>query len=109
MLNRLKYKFQGRSGEWYQVRLNHLGWFPACAACNSRNNLEVHHEIPFSIDPKKELCPENLITLCSHCHLVIGHLRDYQIYNDNVRKDAKDWQEKRKTAYARSRHEVSRD
>jgi hypothetical protein len=109
MLNRIRFALQGRSKEWYLVRKNHLAWFPGCAACNCRNGLEVHHIVPFSVDPKLELFPSNLITLCSHCHLVIGHLRDYKIYNDNVIRDTKEWQSKRNFAYLRNKHEISGD
>ena len=109
MLNRIKFKFQGRSSEWYHVRKLHLDWFPACSACSSRVKLEVHHVIPFKVNPSLELSSDNLITLCSHCHLVIGHLRDYKIYNSNVRNDAKDWQAKRMIAYGRSKNETNRD
>lgn len=104
MLKRIKFKLQGRSPEWYHVRQLHIDWFPACAACSSRKKLEVHHIVPFNINPALELCGDNLITLCSHCHLVIGHLRDYKIYNDNVTRDAKEWQAKRMLAYSRSKY-----
>ena len=109
MLNRIRFALQGRSKEWNLVRKNHLAWCPGCAACNSRDKLEVHHIVPFAVDPNLELCTTNLITLCAHCHLVIGHLRDYKIYNDNVVKDAKDWQSKRNFAYLRNKHEIDRD
>lgn len=104
MLNRIKFAFQGRSRDWFNVRKIHLDWFPACSACSSRDKLEVHHIIPFAISPELELSGDNLITLCAHCHLVIGHLRDYKIYNDNVVRDAKEWQAKRMLSYARSKH-----
>jgi 5-methylcytosine-specific restriction endonuclease McrA len=109
MLNRIKFAIQGRSKEWFNVRKIHLAWFPACAACNSRDKLEVHHVVPFHINPELELAADNLITLCAHCHLVIGHLRDYKIYNDNVVRDAKEWQSKRNFAYARSKYEARGD
>lgn len=109
MLKRIKFAIQGRSKEWFAVRKSWLGWNPACAACNSRDKLEVHHIVPFGVDRSLELDTNNLITLCSHCHLVIGHLRDYRIYNDNVKKDAKEWQSKRNFAYLRSKYEASGD
>jgi 5-methylcytosine-specific restriction endonuclease McrA len=107
MLNRIKFAFQGRSSDWFNVRKIHLEWFPACAACSSRDKLEVHHVVPFALDRNLELDENNLITLCTHCHLVIGHLRDYKIYNANVKRDAKEFLFKRQAAYARSKYEAS--
>ena len=70
-----------------------------CEACESTEKLEVHHVIPFDIDPDRELSPSNLITLCKYCHLVLGHLRDYKIYNQFVGLSAYDLNRKRKLAY----------
>ena len=38
-----------------------------CAICDSPENLEVHHIIPYRLIGKHEL--ENLVTLCSGCHI----------------------------------------
>lgn len=105
MLNFIKWKWQGRSSSWSSVRKNFISFFPTCAACNSREKLEVHHIVPFNVDPSKELDSTNLITLCKYCHLVIGHLRDYKIYNDDVIQDAKNWSSKRNFAYQRKKYE----
>ena len=51
-------------------------------------------KIPFNIDNKKELCDDNLITLCEHCHCLFGHLCNWKSYNEHVREDARTWQKK---------------
>lgn len=78
----------GRSGQWKTVRKKHLEKYPKCAACGRESNLEVHHIIPYQIDPSKELDPNNLITLCgNYCHFVFGHLMDWKSWNKNVIND----------------------
>lgn len=99
MLKYLIYKFQGRSPKWRSVRAEHLSMNKCCEACESTEKLEVHHIIPFNVDPDRELNPSNLITLCNYCHLVLGHLRDYKIYNQFVGLSAFDLNRKRKLAY----------
>ena len=99
MLNYIKFKLQGRSSLWRSVRANYLDFNCACAACNSRYKLEVHHVLPFKDNPENELETSNLITLCKHCHLVLGHLKDYKIANNFVRDDVKSFSERRKLAY----------
>lgn len=39
-----------------------------CCLCGSKRSLEVHHIIPFSINPMLAYDPDNLITLCKTCH-----------------------------------------
>jgi 5-methylcytosine-specific restriction enzyme A len=77
-----------RSGHWPSVRAAYLHDHPTCEACGKAADLTVHHIVPFHIDPSRELDATNLITLCHTCHLVFGHLGDYQSYNPNVREDA---------------------
>jgi 5-methylcytosine-specific restriction enzyme A len=77
-----------RSGHWPTLRAQTLKEHPTCAACGTTEHLTVHHVIPFHVDPSKELDPDNLIVLCERCHLVFGHLCDYQSYNPDVRADA---------------------
>ncbi len=87
-----------RSSEWPKVRAQHLALHPTCAACGSAHDkMEVHHKLPFHLDPSKELDPNNLITLCEHpshiCHLIFGHLLDFRSYNPQVEQDAADYLE----------------
>jgi hypothetical protein len=91
---------QGRSGKWPGVRNRFLDRHPVCAACGQRRrrDLNVHHIIPFSQDPSRELDENNLITLCEtggklgmNCHLVVGHLGRWDACNPHVEQDAELW------------------
>jgi len=89
---------QKRSYLWKKVRQKHLDNNPCCAACGSCTKLEVHHIIPVSVDPSKELDENNLITLCDkYCHFVFGHLMNWKSYNSNVLLDTSVFLNKVKT------------
>lgn len=78
-----------RSGQWPRVRREHLRRFPTCAACGRSKDIEVHHVVPFSVAPDRELEPSNLLSLCADpCHLVFGHLLNFRSHNPTVRTDA---------------------
>ena len=64
---------QDRSPQWRKVRAAHIAAEPQCAACGEEDGLEVHHIVPFNVDPALELDPDNLITLDRHCHYRLGH------------------------------------
>jgi 5-methylcytosine-specific restriction endonuclease McrA len=86
--------FGGRDPQWDGVRKQHLKKENLCQACLTKDNLEVHHIIPFHLRPDLELDPANLITLCAQkCHLLFGHLMNYKSYNSNVIEDCKKMQE----------------
>ena len=91
---------EGRSGKWPAVRAAHLKRQPACAACGQTKELNVHHRIPFHVDPSLELSPENLITLCEHspqsCHYHFGHCAlSWKAFNPHVVEDAATFQMRR--------------
>lgn len=80
---------RARASQWRKVRAEHLKKQPKCAACGRGKELQVHHVIPVSFDPTRELDPDNLITLCaSPCHFMFGHCLSYHCYNKDVRIDA---------------------
>jgi len=84
-------KSKKRSPHWDEVRDNFIEENPRCAACGSIKKLQVHHIVPFSHEPEKELDPTNLIVLCmdtNECHLVIGHGGSFMFYNPEVVDDA---------------------
>lgn len=84
----------GRSASWKTVRDTYLKNNPYCAACGRKDNLEVHHIIPYQIDPSKELDPNNLITLCGkYCHFVFGHFMNWKSWNENVIQDSRNYYE----------------
>ena len=79
---------QERSPHWSRTRAAFLKKHPTCAACGRKEDLNVHHKIPFNVQPKLELVESNLITLCEHetwnCHLVIGHAGSWKRFVPNV-------------------------
>lgn len=87
-------KGHARSSAWPAVRKSYLARKPSCEACGGTRALEVHHVVPFHIDPRLELLASNLITLCEagpahlNCHLLVGHLGDWKLSNPTVRRDA---------------------
>jgi len=104
LITAIKDKIQGkvppstkRSSQWPKVRLEHLTANRLCEVCAGKDDLEVHHILPFHLDSTKELDPANLITLCeskkygSNCHLLFGHLGDYKKFNPDVEADSAIW------------------
>lgn len=87
-----------RSSAWPHTRKLHLELQPYCMVCGKKEDLEVHHILPFHLHPNLELDQENLITLCENmhggCHLLFGHCMNWKAYNANLREDIKIWQEK---------------
>lgn len=83
---------ESRSSRWPALRQQHLEREPACAFCGSKDDLQVHHVLPFHLYPSRELDETNLITLCgpkgNHCHFMWGHLGSYERWNPDVRQDA---------------------
>jgi len=85
-----------RSSGWRKVRKEFIKG-KVCAVCGGSKDLEVHHIVPFNINPARELDPKNLIVLCDNkkngvrCHLWFGHLGNYMLTNRTVRRDAKRW------------------
>jgi hypothetical protein len=86
-----------RSTHWPAVRRAWLAQHPTCAACGGTKSLQVHHKVPFHLDPSKELSPTNFITLCEapglECHLHVGHKKigggyDWKCFNPFVESDA---------------------
>lgn len=80
-----------RSSHWPTLEKHFLEEYSTCAACGSKKRLNVHHCMPFHLDPKLELDPNNLITLCmdtKECHLHLGHGGSFKQYCPDVRKYA---------------------
>lgn len=86
------FKSRHRSSRWDDVRDNYLLVHAQCEACGGIKSLQVHHIVPFHVDPNKELDPDNLVTLCMgdyDCHLTVGHGGSFRHYNPDVREDVK--------------------
>jgi hypothetical protein len=77
-----------RSGKWPGVRAAYLREHPTCEACGSKEDLNVHHILPFHLHEELELSPGNLICLCRDDHFWLGHLKDFKAFNPHVREDA---------------------
>lgn len=82
-----------RSPRWAHLRSLFLVKGAKCAACGYTKSLNVHHVLPFSLYPEKELDSTNLIVLGEACpggnhHLMFGHLLNWKSFNVNVRTDA---------------------
>jgi len=84
-------RFELRSSSWTRIRNSHIEKENFCQSCGTTRKLQVHHIIPVSYAPEKELDPDNLITLCKRCHLFVGHLCFWRSFNENVREDAEYW------------------
>ena len=65
-----------------------------CAVCGRNDQpLTGHHVVPYHIDPARELDPSNVEPVCDDsparkCHLLIGHLGDWQLVNQDFRQHA---------------------
>ena len=77
-----------RSPHWPAVRRQHLLYQPSCQATGDYCDVEVHHIQPFDTHPELELVAWNLITLRRDAHFVIGHRRNWCLYNPAVVADA---------------------
>lgn len=92
-----------RSPQWRSVRDAYIKNHPYCAACGTKEDLNVHHVVSFKDDPSRELDKTNLVTLCRAHHLILGHDKDgpdgpnnpnWSTSNKNVREDAKKFKDK---------------
>lgn len=89
-------EFGTRSPGWKKVRDKFIKNNPTCAACGTKEDLEVHHITPYHVDKSLELDQDNLITLCGkRCHYVFGHFCDWKSWNENVVNDTLSYNLKR--------------
>ncbi len=65
-----------------------------CAVCGRNDQpLTGHHVVPYHVDPSRELDPDNVEPVCDdsaarRCHLLVGHLGDWQLVNPGFRAHA---------------------
>lgn len=93
-----------RNKDWRKLRKKFRQTNDVCAVCGTKKKLEVHHVIPFHVAPELELDMGNLITLCDgggrrgskSCHLLFGHLGNWQNANTRVKEDATIWRHRLK-------------
>lgn len=104
IIDHIKGRLQGkipagkaRSNKWPKIRAAHLKLFPKCSICSGTKKIEVHHIKPFHLHPELELDPNNLISLCEakkngvNCHLLFGHLGNFESLNTGITQDALIW------------------
>lgn len=81
-----------RSSKWPATRAAMLKIQPTCEACGGKQDLEVHHCVPFHHDASQELLASNLIVLCEapsrNCHYCFGHAYSWRGWVPTVREDA---------------------
>lgn len=82
-----------RSPKWPGVERAFRKLYPRCAVCGKTESVQIHHQFPFhdvilAGRPDLELDKRNLITLCLHHHLLVGHLNNFVSYNTTVSEDA---------------------
>ncbi len=102
----LKTQDKQRSSKWPAVRNAWIKTHPTCAACGGKDKLQVHHKLPFHLHPELELNPINLLTLCEgtrECHLRFGHFFNWQRYNPDVERMAREYLAGMAAAIARER------
>ncbi len=77
---------EGRSPGWTKLRNQFVKANPFCIVCHVRDDLDVHHRVPFHVDRTLELVWDNLRTMCRKCHWVWGHFADphWLLYNLNL-------------------------
>lgn len=76
-----------RSPRWGAFRDHYLQG-KTCAACNTKEELEAHHIVPFHIDKSLEMSGANLVALCRNHHLTFGHCGDWSAFNPQVLADS---------------------
>lgn len=50
---------------------------PSCAWCYNNKQVEVHHIVPLWANTSLAADPNNFISLCKTCHLIVGHNRNF--------------------------------
>lgn len=80
-------KTLARGSSWRKVRNEHIKEEPFCQCCGTTTQLEVHHFFPWNLAPELRLHPDNLVTLCRHCHFRFGHFSYWKDYNQRLKTD----------------------
>ena len=85
-----------RSNTWPAFRKIYIKKNCECCGRPSKllKPLQLHHKNPFHLHPELELDPDNVITLCDDCHLLLGHLGNFQSWNPTVDIDVPIWNKK---------------
>ena len=82
-----------RSSAWDTTRTKFKKLNPLCEVCGNKNP-EIHHVVPYNVDPSKENDFSNLISLCRDHHFFVAHLMSWRSWNENVKIDSETWKQK---------------
>ena len=59
-----------------------------CAYCKSfSGHLHAHHKLPYWVEPKAFLDPNNLITVCTSCHFDKAHKGNWVLFDTSIVED----------------------
>lgn len=63
-------KYHNYYGGWKRISRENLCMSPICKICNSKEDLLIHHILPYSLFNNYKLAHsnENLLVVCRHCH-----------------------------------------
>lgn len=87
-----------RTAGWKLVRAAHIKLHPACEVCGiTTGRIDVHHIVPFAVDPSLELVESNLMTLCREHHLVWAHAGSWRRYDSKIVEAVIWWRTRRLT------------
>ena len=79
-----------RSSKCKTVRDKYAKEHPRCVFCN-KTGIDVHHIHPVDLFPRRELDPDNLVSLCRVHHFIYGHGGNWEGYNPDVLIDREIW------------------
>ena len=68
-IHRAKFKRSGVKTKSWAIAVRER-YNNECALCGRKTNLEVHHIVPFSVDPSIRYEVNNGILLCHECHML---------------------------------------
>jgi 5-methylcytosine-specific restriction endonuclease McrA len=71
---------------WTTVRNAYFADHPLCEVCHYNKDGQVHHVKPWHLFEELRFDPTNLITLCQPCHFRLGHGRNWQKWNPEIRE-----------------------
>lgn len=52
-----------------------------CQVCSQKGRLHAHHKIPYWVAPQAFFDVDNLVTVCTECHLHVAHNNNWATFN----------------------------
>jgi hypothetical protein len=75
-----------RSAHWPAFLKQFLAAHPDCFGCG-RKAVTGHHDVPFHVEPARELDESNILAVCLPCHFVLCHAGDWKLWVKTARED----------------------